>query len=143
MSSTNIPACTLATSSATNGEENTVPVFLDINALVTEHLAVLAMTGSGKSYTVGRIIERLVAINNGTVVVFDPHGEYGKALARGNLQFSNSLEDTDDPRDRKTLPEIKKMFERLQSAGVGISVYTPQHGIVQAQVCQQESTLGP
>ncbi|HFR7805171.1 TPA: ATP-binding protein, partial [Escherichia coli] len=67
--------------------ENTVPVFIDVNKLVTEHLAVLAMTGSGKSYTVGRIIERLVAVNNGTVVVFDPHGEYGKALAGGNLQF--------------------------------------------------------
>jgi DNA helicase HerA-like ATPase len=40
-----------------------VPVYLDVNRLVTEHLAVLAMTGSGKSYTVGRIIERLVALN--------------------------------------------------------------------------------
>ncbi len=31
--------------------ENTVPVFLDVNTLVTEHMAILAMTGSGKSYT--------------------------------------------------------------------------------------------
>ena len=61
--------------------DNTVPVFLDVNKLVTEHMAVLAMTGSGKSYTVGRIIERLVALNNGSVVVFDPHGEYGKAFS--------------------------------------------------------------
>lgn len=65
-----------------------VPVYLDVNRLVTEHLAVLAMTGSGKSYTVGRIIERLVAINNGTVVVFDPHGEYGRALQGGQLRFN-------------------------------------------------------
>jgi DNA helicase HerA-like ATPase len=60
--------------------KNIVPVYLDVNKLVTEHLAVLAMTGSGKSYTVGRIIERLVALMNGTVVVFDVHGEYGKAF---------------------------------------------------------------
>jgi DNA helicase HerA-like ATPase len=66
-----------------------VPVYLDVNRLVTEHLAVLAMTGSGKSYTVGRIIERLVAINNGTVVVFDPHGEYGRAL-QGESSASTS-----------------------------------------------------
>jgi len=46
------------------------------------------MTGSGKSYTVGRIIERLVALHNGTVVVFDPHGEYGRALQGGKLQFN-------------------------------------------------------
>ena len=50
---------------------NAVPVYLDVNTLATEHLAILAMTGSGKSYTVGRIIERLVAQMNGTVVVFD------------------------------------------------------------------------
>ena len=107
--------------------ENTVPVFIDINNLVTEHLAVLAMTGSGKSYTVGRIIERLVAINNGTVVVFDPHGEYGKALARGRLHFSNNFAEVEDVRDRKVLPQIKTMFERLQTASAGIQVYTPQH----------------
>ncbi len=106
--------------------ENTVPVFLDVNNLVTEHLAVLAMTGSGKSYTVGRIIERLVAINNGTVVVFDPHGEYGRAFAQGSLQFG-PVEGIDDPRDRQTLPRIKEMFERLQAADAGLQVYSPQH----------------
>ncbi len=107
--------------------ENTVPVFLDVNKLVTEHMAILAMTGSGKSYTVGRIIERLVALNNGTVVVFDPHGEYGRALSKGKLHFSDDLEDVEDTRDQKVLPEIKAMFERLQEADAGIQIYTPQH----------------
>lgn len=107
--------------------ENTVPVFLDVNKLVTEHMAVLAMTGSGKSYTVGRIIERLVALNNGTVVVFDPHGEYGKALSKGTLHFSEGLDDIEDVRDRKALPKIKEMIEKLQKADAGVQVYTPQH----------------
>lgn len=107
--------------------ENTVPVFLDVNKLVTEHMAVLAMTGSGKSYTVGRIIERLVALNNGTVVVFDPHGEYGKALAKGQLNFSSGLSEGDDGRDSEVLPKIRDTFERLQKAGAGIHVYTPQN----------------
>jgi hypothetical protein len=107
--------------------ENTVPVFLDVNKLVTEHLAILAMTGSGKSYTVGRIIERLVALNNGTVVVFDPHGEYGRAMAKGKLRFSDDLGAVEDVRDKKVLPEIKAMFERLQEADAGIQIYTPQH----------------
>ena len=105
--------------------ENTVPVYLDVNKLVTEHMAILAMTGSGKSYTVGRVIERLVALNNGTVVVFDPHGEYGRALQGGNLQFGDHF-DTEDERDAKSLPEIKKMFEKLQKANAGIKIYTPQ-----------------
>ena len=107
--------------------DNTVPVFLDVNKLVTEHMAVLAMTGSGKSYTVGRIIERLVALNNGTVVVFDPHGEYGKALAKGQLNFSDGLADVEDVRDREVLPKIRATLERLQQAGAGIQVYTPQN----------------
>lgn len=107
--------------------ENTVPVFLDVNKLVTEHMAVLAMTGSGKSYTVGRIIERLVALNNGTVVVFDPHGEYGKALAKGQLNFSDGLAEVEDIRDRDVLPKIRDVIERLQQAGAGIHVYAPQN----------------
>jgi len=107
--------------------DNTVPVFLDVNKLVTEHMAVLAMTGSGKSYTVGRIIERLVALNNGSVVVFDPHGEYGKALAKGQLNFSEGLDDVEDARDRDVLPKIRNTLERLQQAGAGIHVYTPQN----------------
>ena len=105
--------------------ENIVPIFLDVNKLVTEHLAVLAMTGAGKSYTVGRIIERLVAQFNGTVVVFDPHGEYGKALLNGTLQFAPEAEH-EDPRDRTAIPEIQKQITRLHAAGAGILVYTPQ-----------------
>ena len=106
--------------------ENLVPVYLDVNRLVTEHLAVLAMTGAGKSYTVGRIIERLVALQNGTVVVFDPHGEYGKALQGGILHFAGNGETFEDPRDQRTIPAIQQSMRRLHEAGFGIMVYTPQ-----------------
>ncbi len=104
-----------------------VPVYLDVNRLVTEHLAVLAMTGSGKSYTVGRIIERLVALNNGTVVVFDPHGEYGRALQGGELRFNDHPDELEDQRDRAALPAIREAFSRMREAGAGISIYTPQN----------------
>ena len=104
-----------------------VPVYLEVNRLVTEHLAVLAMTGSGKSYTVGRIIERLVAINNGTVVVFDPHGEYGRTLQGGQLRFNERPDELDDQRDRTALLAIRDAFTRLREAGAGISIYSPQN----------------
>ena len=107
--------------------EGAVPVYLDVNRLVTEHMAILAMTGSGKSYTVGRIIERLVGLNNGTVVVFDPHGEYGRALQGGKLHFNDEPGQIDDPRDQKAIPAIQESFERLQEAGAGIQIYTPQN----------------
>lgn len=105
--------------------ENTVPVYLDVTNLVTEHVAVLAMTGAGKSYTVGRIVERLVAINNATVVVFDPHGEYGKALSGGKLRFGD-VAAANDPRDAKALPRIQEVLKRLTEAGAGVQIYTPQ-----------------
>ncbi len=104
-----------------------VPVYLDVNRLVTEHLAVLAMTGSGKSYTVGRIIERLVALNNGTVVVFDPHGEYGRALQGGEMRFNDRPDELDDQRDKAALPAIREAFNRMREAGAGISIYSPQN----------------
>ena len=106
--------------------ENIVPVFLDANTLVTEHLAVLAMTGSGKSYTVGRVIERLVSQLNASVVVFDPHGEYGKAFRAWKLNFNDRLDKVEDPRDRQKLAEIQDALQQLQDRGGGIKVYTPQ-----------------
>jgi DNA helicase HerA-like ATPase len=106
--------------------DNIVPVYLDVNKLVTEHFAVLAMTGAGKSYTVGRIIERLVALHNGTVIVFDPHGEYGKALVGGKIQFGSHESGIDDPRDQRSLPIIQESLRRLTEAGAGIMVYAPQ-----------------
>jgi DNA helicase HerA-like ATPase len=105
---------------------NAVPIYLDANLIATEHLAVLAMTGSGKSYTVGRIIERLVAQMNGSVVVFDPHGEYGRALMNGRLNFNPHVDQVEDPRDRTRLVEIQERLGALQAQGVGVIVYTPQ-----------------
>ncbi|WGG46475.1 DUF87 domain-containing protein [Rossellomorea sp. DA94] len=106
--------------------ENIVPVYMDVNKLVTEHLAVLAMTGSGKSYTVGRIIERLVAQMNGTVVVFDTHGEYGKAFEKGTVHFNSDLEHIEDPKEKDSILFIQERLKKLQEAGGGIKVYTPQ-----------------
>lgn len=105
---------------------NTVPIFLDVNILATEHLAVLAMTGSGKSYTVGRIIERLVGQMNGTVVVFDPHGEYGWAVEGGTLRTNPGMASVEDPRDQEALPRIVESLRKLEALGGGIQVYTPQ-----------------
>jgi len=120
--------------------DNIVPIFLDVNKLVTEHLAVLAMTGAGKSYTVGRIIERLVAQFNGTVVVFDPHGEYGKALLNGTLQFAPETEH-EDPRDRIAIPEIQKQITGLHAVGAGILVYTPQTAAFRSKYAGKNTEL--
>ena len=103
-----------------------MPIFLDVNTLATEHLAVLAMTGSGKSYTVGRVIERLVSLMNGTVVVFDPHGEYGRAFEGGQIQENPGIGEVEDERDVVALPRILQRLRALQCQGGGVRVYTPQ-----------------
>ena len=121
------PACTSATSSATSAA-NGVPVYLDVNRLVTEHLAVLAMTGSGKSYTVGRIIERLVASHNGTVVVFDPHGEYGRALQGGRCSFNERPDELDDQRRPSgATRDPRRVHAAAVRPGPGSRVYSPQN----------------
>lgn len=52
-----------------------IDVQVDGNAIVTRHLAILAMTGAGKSWAARRIIEEL-ADEHYPMVIFDPHGDY-------------------------------------------------------------------
>lgn len=60
---------------ATLSNRPEVHVKVDGHAIVTRHLAILAMTGAGKSWTARRIIEQLAA-KNYPIVIFDPHGDY-------------------------------------------------------------------
>lgn len=60
---------------ATLANRKEVNVSVDGHAIVTRHLAILAMTGAGKSWTARRIIEQL-ANKNYPIVIFDPHGDY-------------------------------------------------------------------
>jgi DNA helicase HerA-like ATPase len=62
-------------------QEN-VSVEVDINKMVSRHLAVLAMTGAGKSNTVSVIVDGLLKVN-GSVLIFDMHSEYV------NTEFGN------------------------------------------------------
>lgn len=59
-------------------EKGEVPIALDVKELVSTHMAILAGTGSGKSYTAGVLIEELMRpYNRAAVLILDPHGEYG------------------------------------------------------------------
>ena len=52
-----------------------VDVSVNGDAVVKRHLAILAMTGAGKSVTSRRIVEEL-AKKGYPIVIFDPHGDY-------------------------------------------------------------------
>ena len=62
---------------ATLSNRPEVDVKVDGHAVVTRHLAILAMTGAGKSWTARRLIEEL-AEKDYPIVIFDPHGDYTK-----------------------------------------------------------------
>lgn len=57
-------------------------VFMDIEAAVSHHLAILGITGAGKSYITFEIIERL--LQSTKVIAVDFTGEYVQKLARLN-----------------------------------------------------------
>ena len=60
---------------ATLSNRPEIAVKVDGHAVVTRHLAILAMTGAGKSWTARRMIEELTR-KNYPIVIFDPHGDY-------------------------------------------------------------------
>ncbi len=104
--------------------EDSVPIYIDVNKLATEHMAVLAMTGAGKSYTVGRIMELMLTRTNSSIVVFDPHGEYGKALDDGVPNFRT--DDYSGPLESE-LRETQDRLQELQEQGGGIKIYATEN----------------
>ncbi|MEM5815573.1 MAG: ATP-binding protein [Candidatus Aenigmatarchaeota archaeon] len=53
-----------------------VLINIDLNELISKHFSVLAMTGSGKSWTISVIIESIASEYDIPILIFDPHGEY-------------------------------------------------------------------
>ena len=54
-----------------------VPITIDLQAVTNTHLAIIASTGSGKSYLAGVLTEELMAPHNrAAMLIVDPHGEY-------------------------------------------------------------------
>ncbi len=56
-------------------EENAA-AYLDGNRLFQRHAALLGSTGSGKSWTVAKILEKAARLPSSDLIVFDLHGEY-------------------------------------------------------------------
>lgn len=64
-----------------------VPVALDVRGFTSTHLAIIASTGSGKSYLAGVLLEELMMpYNRASVLVIDPHGEYDTLQQVQNLE---------------------------------------------------------
>lgn len=69
-------------------------ISLDLKKAITKHIAILAKSGAGKSYTVGVILEEVLK-KNIPVVILDPHNEYS------SIKYPNT-----DKRDIKRLEKF-------------------------------------
>jgi len=60
-----------------------IPIYLDLQNLLTKHVSILAKSGAGKSYCVGVLLEEIIE-KNVPLLIIDPHGEYG------SMKFKNT-----------------------------------------------------
>ncbi len=65
-----------------------IRVEVDINAMVQKHVSILAKTGGGKSFLCGGLVEEFMK-HDVTVLVVDPHGEYGSMREKGPAVHSS------------------------------------------------------
>lgn len=96
-----------------------VPVVLSVKDVVSTHLAILASTGSGKSYTAGVLVEELMRpFNRAAVLIVDPHGEYHTMQSiQGSAIFKGS--DGYQPEVKIFTPDkIKVRFSTLTEADI-------------------------
>lgn len=70
-------------------EGTDIEIDLDLKKLLTKHVAVLAKSGAGKSYTVGVLIEEIID-KNVPILIIDPHGEYS-SLKQPNEEEKEDL----------------------------------------------------
>ncbi len=106
-------------------EPDAVPVALDVRGFTSTHLAIIASTGSGKSYLAGVLLEELMMPHNrASVLIIDPHGEYNTLqqmqnlpeFSQGNYRPKVSIRRPDQLRvsvDSLTLPDLRYLLPNL------------------------------
>ncbi len=102
-----------------------VPVALSVSGFTSTHLAIIASTGSGKSYLAGVLLEELLMpYNRAAVLIVDPHGEYDTlqqvqnhpAFQEGNYRPRVRIFRPDDLRVRissLTLADLRYLLPNL------------------------------
>ncbi|MBR9676186.1 ATP-binding protein [Candidatus Woesearchaeota archaeon] len=64
-------------------EGRDIDIHIDLNKLLTKHVAILAKSGAGKSYTVGVLLEEIMD-RKIPLLIIDPHGEYSELKEPNN-----------------------------------------------------------
>ncbi len=85
-------------------------ITLDLKKTITKHIAVLAKSGAGKSYTVGVLLEEVMK-KNIPIVILDPHNEYA------SIKYPNT--------DKKDMKRLEKFGLSPQGFLERVKEYSP------------------
>lgn len=115
--------------------------FIDLDALLGRHLAIVGQTGAGKSWTVASILQKIARLPKSTIVLLDLHGEYSQAF--GSSATSISAADLELPYWLMNAEELIDLcLERQeQSASMQIAKFKEilQHA---KETYKENATLG-
>ena len=119
-----------------------IPALIDVNKLITRHSAVVGTTGSGKSTTVASLLNALSDTKkypSSRILVFDIHGEYGKALKdRANI-FKINADKSDTSSEKELyLPFWALNFEELIDISFGKFSNEKDQNIVLERILQEK-----
>ena len=89
---------------------------LDLKKTITKHIAVLAKSGAGKSYTVGVLLEEIIK-KNIPIIILDPHNEYS------SLKYPNT--------DKKDIKRLEKFGLQPEGFLDRIKEYSPNTDVNQ------------
>lgn len=119
-----------------------IPALIDVNKLITRHSAVVGTTGSGKSTTVASLLNALSDTKkypSSRILVFDIHGEYGKALKdRANI-FKINADKSDASTEKELyLPFWALNFEELIDISFGKFSNEKDQNVVLERILQEK-----
>lgn len=121
-----------------------IPALLDVNKLITRHVAVVGTTGSGKSTTVASLINALSdekKYPSARIFIFDIHGEYGKAFKDKANVYKINPNIENGERDL-VIPFWALNFEELcQICFSGLSEEKSKHAIMERILLEKINTL--
>ena len=84
--------------------------WIDGNRFFQRHAVIVGSTGSGKSWTVARILEQVARLPNANALLFDIHGEYSPLAGNGISHFRVAgpadLASQEDAEGRSPLPAL-------------------------------------
>ena len=106
-------------------------VHIDLNKLLTKHIAIIARSGSGKSYCAATLIEEILD-RNIPLVIIDPHAEYS------TLKFPNKKE---EERLKKFNLKPKAYLKNIQEYTPDVSINSEAQKLKLSSVNLSPSTL--